>query len=209
MPFWDAGGGERRPGNELGKEVHHRVCAVLKSFVPSRLARYPNTEFLIGCRDALYAYFRGAQQFLGDQLDFALAPYKERLTALDPDRYLHLICALQMEHLLLVHAGKSRRAGEDESFHVLTDGAAEIYGHARSYVAQWCNQLDWFSDPQHGPARIVVRAYEEEKEKKKGTRTYCGRAGDLEMVRVPLFGAARPNIRLNLGTKLYEDPQCT
>jgi hypothetical protein len=28
-------------------------------------------------------------------------------------------------------------------------------------VAQWCNQLDWFSDPQHGPARIVVRAYEE------------------------------------------------
>src|SRR5438105_15581717 len=46
MPFWDAEGGEPRPDNQIDKEVHHRVCGVLKSFVPCRLARYPNTEFL-------------------------------------------------------------------------------------------------------------------------------------------------------------------
>jgi hypothetical protein len=148
--------------NQITEAANQQVCTVLKSFVSSRQARYPNgAEFLTCGRDALYAYFRGAQCFLGDQLDLALEPYKDRLFALNLESYLKLLCALHMEHLVLVHVGRNRPASDEGWFRLVTEGAGEIYGRCEAYLADWRDRLDWFSDRQHGPARIVFKAYEE------------------------------------------------
>jgi hypothetical protein len=162
MPFDGAAAGNVDPWTHITEEANERVCTVLRSFISSRLKGYPNgSEFLTCGRDALYAYFRAGQHFLGDQLNLALEPYKERLFALDLSSYLQLLCALHMEHLVLVHVSRNRPSSEAGWFSLVTEGAGDIYGRPRAYVTEWRNQLDWFSDTQHGPARIVLRTYEE------------------------------------------------
>jgi hypothetical protein len=142
--------------------ANQRVCTVLKSFVSARLVCYPNgAEFLTCGRDALYAYFRAAQYFLEDQLALALEPYKQRLLTLDLSCYLNLLCALHMEHLVLVYVSRHRPSSEADWFSLVTEGVGEIYGRPWDYVTQWRDRLDWFSDAQHGPARIVIKAYDE------------------------------------------------
>jgi len=146
----------------LKDEANERVRRVLKSFVASHLAHAPGATEFLGCaRDALYAYFQAAQCFFYDQLEIMLAPYQERLVALTAPGYLSLLGTLHMTHLVFVHVSRHRPAAEASWFNLLTAGAAAMYGRPEGYVADWRARLDGFSDAQHGPARIVCKAYEE------------------------------------------------
>ena len=168
MALWDALTGKIFRFNKMKDEANHQVCTALRTFISSRLPEYPTGErFFLQGRNALYAFYLGANGFLSDHIDGTLAKYKQAISSLSVHNYLCLVSALHMGHVVSAYLWERDNEGNDSAaarswFLLLTEGVCEIYGRPYSYGAEGVNRLQWLAEsPEHTAMRLTFRIYDE------------------------------------------------
>ena len=148
---------------EMKKRTNHQVCTALKTYVSSRLPEFPGGEdTLVRERNALYAFFSGAQEVLSENLGSSLARYKPALLPLDLHDHLCLISALHTGHVVTEYLTERESSAAANWFFDLARGICDIYGRPDSYMADWLDSLDWISESdQTVQARLEFKVYKE------------------------------------------------
>jgi hypothetical protein len=161
MAFWNMRTADRQ-WTEMKLEANRRVCTVLRSFVSTRLIRYPGwEEYFTQARNCLYAYYTAASGHLSDNLDTDLVKYKSNLLSLNADNYLRLVCPLHMQFIVASYLPKRGDADQDSWFFLLSEGVGDMYSRRQRYIMDWYSRLEWFSDPEHCSTRLAYKGYDE------------------------------------------------
>jgi hypothetical protein len=163
MALWDALTGKIYHFNKTKEQATHRVRTALKTFVSSRLPKYPTGErmFLQG-RNALYAYYMASTMFFSHNLDGSLAKYKKAIFSLNVHNYLCLLSALHTGHIVGVYLGERHSKAAESWFYLLSEGICDIYRRPDNYMAEWVNRLEWIAESEEVIAtRLSFKVFDE------------------------------------------------
>ncbi len=149
--------------NKTRRRANSEVHSALKAYVSLGLQEFPGGEdTLVRERNALYAFFSGAEEVLSESLEDSLVRYEPAVLSLDLEGHLNLISALHMGHAVTEYLSERESSSAADWFYTMARGICGIYRRPDSYMADWLERLDWIveSDDNVKP-RTEFTVYEE------------------------------------------------